>query len=250
MSSRNLLKMSYYFSPSSHVKSVSPQLSPGSTSTGSFSPAPAAFLPPAPFITDVQREALEAQFARLKNPHSTDVMLLAAETGLHENEVQLQGRIDSPPVAGALNLRKPGSPADWLNGGETRGWLELVGVFAKGSLKRGGGVKGRAGPKPGLQAAEIPKLLVTSSSLSPVEKSNFERTGAATSARRQFGAATASVVPSAADRPYCSEDRELGLEDHVIKGRRFKDFLLWMKLNCFSFNSSASALGFRVFSSQ
>ncbi|XP_071440727.1 homeodomain-only protein-like [Hetaerina americana] len=85
--------MSYYYSPSAHVKSVSPQLSPGSNSAASsngstFSPAPAAFLPPAPLVTDAQREALEYQFARLKNPHSTDVMLLAAETGLHEREVQ------------------------------------------------------------------------------------------------------------------------------------------------------------------
>lgn len=36
-----------------------------------------------------QEQVLEAQFGRVKNPHSTDLVLLAAETGLQETDVQV-----------------------------------------------------------------------------------------------------------------------------------------------------------------
>jgi hypothetical protein len=36
-----------------------------------------------------QEQVLEAQFGRVKNPHSTDLVLLAAETGLLETDVQV-----------------------------------------------------------------------------------------------------------------------------------------------------------------
>lgn len=36
-----------------------------------------------------QEQVLETQFGRVKNPHSTDLVLLAAETGLQESDVQV-----------------------------------------------------------------------------------------------------------------------------------------------------------------
>ncbi|XP_065351197.1 homeodomain-only protein-like [Cloeon dipterum] len=39
-------------------------------------------------ITAEQWDALEAQFAKVKNPHPTDLVLLAAEIGLDESDVQ------------------------------------------------------------------------------------------------------------------------------------------------------------------
>ncbi|XP_069674153.1 homeodomain-only protein-like [Periplaneta americana] len=59
------------------LKSVSPQLSPNSN------PEPRVVR-----LTAEQEQVLEAQFERLKNPHSTDLVLLAAETGLQEADVQ------------------------------------------------------------------------------------------------------------------------------------------------------------------
>ncbi|XP_046993676.1 homeodomain-only protein-like [Schistocerca americana] len=59
------------------LRSVSPQLSPGSNSST-----------PPPSLTPDQASVLEAQFQRLKNPHPTDLILLAAETGLDERQVQ------------------------------------------------------------------------------------------------------------------------------------------------------------------
>ncbi|PSN36329.1 hypothetical protein C0J52_23314 [Blattella germanica] len=59
------------------LKSVSPQLSPKSN-------------PDVRVIrlTLDQEQVLESQFSRVKNPHSTDLLLLAAETGLSESDVQ------------------------------------------------------------------------------------------------------------------------------------------------------------------
>jgi Homeodomain len=40
-------------------------------------------------ISPEQWDALEAQFAKVKNPHPTDLVLLAAEIGLDESDVQV-----------------------------------------------------------------------------------------------------------------------------------------------------------------
>jgi hypothetical protein len=40
-------------------------------------------------ISPEQWDALEAQFAKVKNPHPTDLVLLAAEIGLDETDVQV-----------------------------------------------------------------------------------------------------------------------------------------------------------------
>ncbi|XP_023714391.1 uncharacterized protein LOC111868189 [Cryptotermes secundus] len=59
------------------LKSVSPQLSPKSNSEIRVV-----------HLSVEQEQVLEAQFGRVKNPHSTDLVLLAAETGLQETDVQ------------------------------------------------------------------------------------------------------------------------------------------------------------------
>jgi Homeodomain len=41
-------------------------------------------------ISPEQWDALEAQFAKVKNPHPTDLVLLAAEIGLDETDVQVK----------------------------------------------------------------------------------------------------------------------------------------------------------------
>ncbi|XP_063236751.1 homeodomain-only protein-like [Bacillus rossius redtenbacheri] len=58
------------------LQSVSPRLPAGAVSR-------------APRISPEQESALEAQFRRVKNPHPTDLELLAAETGLDERDVQV-----------------------------------------------------------------------------------------------------------------------------------------------------------------
>jgi len=58
------------------LKSVSPQLSPKNSDIRVVRLSPE------------QQQVLEAQFGRVKNPHSTDLALLAAETGLEEMDVQ------------------------------------------------------------------------------------------------------------------------------------------------------------------
>lgn len=40
-------------------------------------------------LTEEQEEYLERQFQKSKNPHPSEMMLLAAETGLLEEEVQV-----------------------------------------------------------------------------------------------------------------------------------------------------------------
>jgi hypothetical protein len=60
------------------LKSVSPQLSPKSNSETRVVR-----------LSVEQEQVLEAQFGRVKNPHSTDLVLLAAETGLQETDVQV-----------------------------------------------------------------------------------------------------------------------------------------------------------------
>jgi hypothetical protein len=60
------------------LKSVSPQLSPKSNSEIRVVR-----------LSLEQEQVLEAQFGRVKNPHSTDLVLLAAETGLQEADVQV-----------------------------------------------------------------------------------------------------------------------------------------------------------------
>lgn len=40
-------------------------------------------------LTDEQEEYLERQFQKSKNPHPSELMLTAAETGLLEEEVQV-----------------------------------------------------------------------------------------------------------------------------------------------------------------
>jgi hypothetical protein len=59
------------------LKSVSPQLSPKNSDIRVVR------------LSAEQEQVLEAQFGRVKNPHSTDLVLLAAETGLHEMDVQV-----------------------------------------------------------------------------------------------------------------------------------------------------------------
>jgi hypothetical protein len=59
------------------LKSVSPQLSPKNSDIRVVRLSPE------------QQQVLEAQFGRVKNPHNTDLVLLAAETGLHELDVQV-----------------------------------------------------------------------------------------------------------------------------------------------------------------
>lgn len=59
------------------LKSVSPQLSPKNSDIRVVRLSPD------------QQQVLEAQFGRVKNPHSTDLALLAAETGLDEMDVQV-----------------------------------------------------------------------------------------------------------------------------------------------------------------
>jgi len=59
------------------LKSVSPQLSPKNSDIRVVRLSPE------------QQQVLEAQFGRVKNPHSTDLALLAAETGLEEMDVQV-----------------------------------------------------------------------------------------------------------------------------------------------------------------
>jgi len=46
-------------------------------------------------ISPDQWDALEAHFARVKNPHPTDLVLLAAEIGLDESDVQVKLNINS-----------------------------------------------------------------------------------------------------------------------------------------------------------
>nr|CAD7446537.1 unnamed protein product [Timema bartmani] len=58
------------------LKSVSPQLSPSGAGSRVIRMSPD------------QEQTLEAQFSRVKNPHPTDLVLLAAETGLDERDVQ------------------------------------------------------------------------------------------------------------------------------------------------------------------
>nr|CAD7266383.1 unnamed protein product [Timema shepardi] len=62
---------------SAMMKSVSPQLSPSGAGSRVIR------------ISPDQEQTLEAQFSRVKNPHPTDLVLLAAETGLDERDVQL-----------------------------------------------------------------------------------------------------------------------------------------------------------------
>nr|CAD7197655.1 unnamed protein product [Timema douglasi] len=62
---------------SAMLKSVSPQLSPSGAGSRVIR------------ISPDQEQTLEAQFSRVKNPHPTDLVLLAAETGLDERDVQL-----------------------------------------------------------------------------------------------------------------------------------------------------------------
>ncbi|KDR17884.1 hypothetical protein L798_08191 [Zootermopsis nevadensis] len=66
------------------LKSVSPQLSPNSNSEVLVVR-----------LSVEQEQLLEAQFGRVKNPHTTDLVLLAAETGLQETDVQV-GSYDYP----------------------------------------------------------------------------------------------------------------------------------------------------------
>lgn len=42
-------------------------------------------------LTEEQEEYLELQFKKSKNPHPSELMLTAAETGLLEEEVQVSG---------------------------------------------------------------------------------------------------------------------------------------------------------------
>nr|CAD7586449.1 unnamed protein product [Timema genevievae] len=62
---------------SAMLKSVSPQLSPSGAGSRVIRMSPD------------QEQTLEAQFSRVKNPHPTDLVLLAAETGLDERDVQV-----------------------------------------------------------------------------------------------------------------------------------------------------------------
>jgi len=66
------------------LKSVSPQLSPTNSDIRVVR------------LTPQQQQVLEAQFGRVKNPHSTDLALLAAETGLQEMDVQVGSNFFNP----------------------------------------------------------------------------------------------------------------------------------------------------------
>jgi len=66
------------------LKSVSPQLSPKNSDIRVVRLSPE------------QQQVLEAQFGRVKNPHSTDLALLAAETGLEELDVQVGSNFFNP----------------------------------------------------------------------------------------------------------------------------------------------------------
>lgn len=66
------------------LKSVSPQLSPKNSDIRVVRLSPE------------QQQVLEAQFGRVKNPHSTDLALLAAETGLEEMDVQVGSNFFNP----------------------------------------------------------------------------------------------------------------------------------------------------------
>jgi len=68
------------------LKSVSPQLSPKNSDIRVVRLSPE------------QQQVLEAQFGRVKNPHSTDLALLAAETGLQEMDVQVGSNFFSIPT--------------------------------------------------------------------------------------------------------------------------------------------------------
>lgn len=79
------------------LKSVSPQVSPASSGSGSYVRI---------VLTPEQANVLEAQFSRVKNPHHTDLMLLAAETGLDEQDVQVRNlSISRLPLTG-VTLRR------------------------------------------------------------------------------------------------------------------------------------------------
>nr|CAD7569498.1 unnamed protein product [Timema californicum] len=85
------------------LKSVSPQLSPSGAGSRVIRMSPD------------QEQTLEAQFSRVKNPHPTDLVLLAAETGLDERDVQVELEEVNPHLRGRrvenhLGKTAPSSP--------------------------------------------------------------------------------------------------------------------------------------------
>jgi hypothetical protein len=75
------------------LKSASPQLSPNSNSEIRVVR-----------LRVEQEQVLEAQFGRVKNPHSTDLVLLAAETGLQEADVQVGHDVHSGSVGKGVTV--------------------------------------------------------------------------------------------------------------------------------------------------